>query len=225
MLTVIIKRTDEPKVIQLTQENIMRELGQFQGAEMLLEDRWQEGLKKVRTMYVCLVEADCTLSASYLSSNCRLLHKSLGANGEGGNISLAMMSSCLGIDRFDNRIYHYHMEPHTDEGKSVSITTWQPTPFKKKTHTAPYQAQIGFVPGAIIRYTSIKDIIDTFDWDDDNLVRMSTKLSFHMWNTNRTLKVNPNTTYVSTQKYLGNPPDVKVNVPHRVDNLFQRHGL
>lgn len=225
MITVIIKRSDEPKVIQLTQQNIMRELVNIPGSEMLLEDSWREGLKKVRTMYVCLVEADCTLSASYLSSNYGILDKSLSKGREGGNVRLAMLASCLGVDRFDNRIYNYRLSQHIEAGENISIKSWQVEPARDKISSKPYNVQVGFVPGAIIRYNSIKDIIDTFDWDNRSLTKLSTDLSFHFWNTNRVLKVNPNTTYVSTQDHLEKPPPTDTKVPDKIGSLFQRLGL
>jgi hypothetical protein len=225
MVTLIIKRSDEPKVIQLTQETLMKELSMIPGSEMLLEDTWVQGLRKVRTMYVCLVEPDCVLSASYLTSNYGIMKKAINFTKGGGNTSLVMMASCLGVRRFDNRIYNYYLGNQKINNSGAVVSSWQPTPRKMKDFTMPYEAQIGFVPGSIIRYTALKDIIDTFDWDRRDLVQMSTELSLHFWNTNRTLKVNPNTTYVSTASHLDNPRGIKLDIPDRVGNLFRRRGL
>lgn len=232
MLTVVIKRTEEPKVIQLTQENIMRELGAINGSEMLLEDTWAQGLRKVRTPFVCLVEADCTLSANYISSNFGLMHKTvLTKKGRGGGYTkLAMLASCLGVNSFANRIYNYSLQDYEEEWDNedtidFSVTYQQALPYRKKDSTTPYPVQIGFVPGAVIRMASIKDVIDTLPWDDDDLVELSTVVSFHLWNTGRRVNVNPNTTYVSTNNWLEEPKRFDPKVSDTVMNIFMHEGL
>ncbi len=226
MITLIVRRDSEPRVIQMTQESVMRELSSINGAEMLLEDTWLEGLKKVRTMFVCLLEADCVLSANYLGSNYGLMRKMLSPMQEGGNAKTAMMASCVGAKRFDKRIYHYELKLHTDViSLDNAVTSWQVKPVTKKNHTKPYEAQIGFVPGAILRYNSIKDTIDSINWDQNDLVKLSTDLSFHLWDTNRRIRVNPNTTYVSSQEYLEEPPRYTIRVPAKAANLFATGGV
>lgn len=222
MLTVIIKRNAEPTVIQMTQEAIVRELGAINNSEMLLEDSWTEGLRKVRTPYVCLVEADCTLSANYLQSNVGLMRKTTQSVKGGGYNKLALIGSCLGYKSYGNRIYNYRLEK-TDIGNNVS--NYQVRPLHKKPSTTLHAAQVAFIPGAIMRMQSLKGDIDKLPWDTKNLIEMSTAVSFHFWNTNRRLQVNPNTTYVSNEDYLENPPFFDVAVPDRVANIFKREGL
>lgn len=234
MLTVIIKRSDEPKVIQLTQENIMRELGTINGSEMLLEDSWLLGLRKVRTPYVCLVEADCTLSANYLSSNFGLMRKtSWTENGKGGGYTkLAMIASCLGVRDFGNRIYSFSLQQektkdYVDE-EEVELKYYQIRPDKKKQSTGLYAAQVGFVPGAIMRMSSLTEIIgegSPIPWDSQNLVQLSSALSFHLWSTNRRININPNTTYVSNEAYLENPPHFDHKAPERALDIFKKEWL
>lgn len=223
MITIIIKRNDEPKVIQMTQEIIMRELGAINGAEMLLEDRWTDGLKKVRTPFVCLVEADCVLSSNYLSSNFGLMKKlTTTENGKGGGYTkLAVLASCLGIKDYGNRVYNYNLEQVQDK----NLTYYQPRPFRDKRSTTIYPVQIGFIPGAVMRMSSIKDSIDALPWDGKDLVEMSTAVCFHLWNTNRRVQVNPNTTYVSNVNYLEEPPLFNMDVPIKAINIFHGEGL
>lgn len=221
MLTVIIKRNAEPTVIQMTQENIIKELGQINGSEMLLENTWLAGLKKVRTPFVCLVEADCVLSANYISSNVGLMKKTAGGDKGGGLTRLAMIASCLGVNNFANRIYSYRLE----RKEVPPINHWTIQPDRDKGSTKLYEAQVGFMPGAIIRFSSIKGIIDDIFWDHSNMVEVSTKLSFHLWNTDRIIRINPNTTYVSNEKYLEDPPIFDPEVPDRVATLFVNEGL
>lgn len=210
MVTVIIKRNAEPTVIQLTQENIMRELQSMNNSEMLLEDSWATGLKKVRTPYVCLVEADCILNSGYLFSSVSVMmsdnHNPIKRTG--GYLKRAMLSSPVGIKSFSKRIYNYEtmsgrIEPNYDV-RSIS----------------PYHVQIGFVPGAIIRMTAIKDIINKFDWNEPDLVRLSTKLSFYLWNSNRRVQVNPTNIYVSNESGLENP-NFSYHCPRKVMSIFE----
>lgn len=211
MITIIIKRTDEPKVIQMTQTDLVKQLGDIEGAEIILVDRWMDGLKQVRTPYVSLVEPDCVLSSNYYSSNVGLMAK-LSSKGMGGGFNrLAMIASTLGVGRFDKPIYNYELDKVTySELNKIKLKDWQVRPCRVKKSLELYPVQVGFVPGAILRYASVKPLIDTINWGSTNLVELSTELSFHFWRTGRSLKLNPNTTYVSSAKYLDNPPYFKL---------------
>jgi hypothetical protein len=222
MITVIIKRSAEPTVIQMTQQDMVRQLSDINGAEILLEDSWVEGLRKVRTPYVCLVEADCILSANYLSSNYGLMKKKNDDITGGGNRKLSMISSCLGVKTFDNRIYNYKLENVKD---GPATKGWHVQPCRKKRDMKLYNIQVGFVPGAIIKMSALGRDIDTLPWDTKNLVELSTIVSFHFWNTNRRIELNPNTTYVSDENYLDNPSLFKVDISDKVTNLFIREEL
>lgn len=215
MITVIVKRNAEPTVIQLTQENIMRELSSIPGSEMLLEESWGNGIKRVRTPFVCLVESDCVMSTAYLSSNFEQLQNGTQTEGKkgGGYTRLAMLSSCLGIRNFKNRIYNYNFRQ----------PKWDIYPVKAKHSTVLYPVQIGFVPGALIRMSAIKDAV--LPWDDPNLLAMSAAISLHLWSTNRRVEVNPNVTYVSDQAYLAQSIGSKYNVPDDIKTIFKKVGL
>lgn len=234
MITVIIRRTDEPKVIQMTQADLSRQLGSINGAEIILEDTWTEGLRKVRTPYVCLIEPDCVFSSSYFSSNVGLMKKAhervqtSTAMGGGGNQKLAMISSCLGIRDFGNRIYNYELkkiklpgyETTLIDDKPLEIREWHIQPKREKLNMKLYHVQVGFVPGAVIRMSAIKDIIEDELWNGDDLVKLSTALSFYLWDTGRRIQLNPNTTYVSSDMNLESPPLFTTKVPLKVGNIF-----
>ena len=79
-----------------------------------------------------------------------------------------------------------------------------------------YPVQIGYLPGAIIRTTMLKEIYKTLKRiPDDNLVYMSAKFSLAFWHQggewdvkhpegqlgNR-VHINPDTTYVTTEDYV-----------------------
>lgn len=234
MISVIIKRTDEPKVIQMTQSDLVRQLGAINGAEIILEDTWTEGLKKVRTPYVSLVEPDCVFSAGYYASNVGLIvkahEKAQGkaghSMGSGGFQKLAMITSCLGVRDFGNRIYSYELDKVKEgEINDVKLKGWHIVPTRTKLNMKLYSVQVGFVPGAVIRMSAIKDIIEDELWDGVDLVQLSTALSFYLWDTGRRIQVNPNTTYVSSDKNLEKPPLFDTKVPARVANIFHQQGI
>jgi hypothetical protein len=209
MLTVILKRNSEVKEIQLTQYNLINDMWQISGAELLTEDSWAEGLKKVRTPFVCLVEGDSIFSDNNLFSSVELMTDD-GHNiekGTGGYLKLAAVSPAVSSNR---RHIYYKVE-----GNEV---------YAIEEHQAvPYSAQIGFIPGAILRYSSIKDDINTLPWDEPNLVKMSSIVSLYLWNTNRRIKVNPDLTYISTYQSLEVP--CLVNLPAKVKEVFERERL
>lgn len=222
MLTVIIKRSQEPTVVQMTYEDVSKQVHDINGAEILLTDTWIEGLKKVRTPLVCLLEADCVLSSGYMASNFGLLNKHVAKGGKGGGYNrLAMISSCLGIERFDNRIYNYGLEKVEDKN---GLSSWQVRPEREKRSTSLYHVQVGFVPGAIIRMSSLKGL-ESLPWDSNNLVEMSTAVSFHFWGSGRRIQLNPNTTYVSGEKYLEDPPLFDPHLPMMAGNIFDKERI
>lgn len=229
MITVIIRRTDEPKVIHMTQNDLAKQLDNINGAEVLLEDSWRVGLQKVRTPYVCLIEPDCVFSASYFVNNVGIMKKTNAAHG-GGNTKVAMLSSCLGIRDFGNRIYNFELDKvkvpsvgnMTSKGEAIQIKSWHIRPFRDKLSLKVYPVQVGWVPGAIIRTTAIKDLLDEDMWDDPDLLRLSTALSFYFWDTNRRIHLNSNTTYVTNEKKWENPPLFDVTVPTKVANIFHQ---
>jgi hypothetical protein len=233
MLTVVVKRTEEPKVIQLTQKDLAKQLWSINGAEVLLEDSWNEGLRKVRTPYVCLVEADCTLSANYFMANYGIMENTNSIHG-GGNTKVAMISSCLGVRDFGNRIYNFALDKvyvplgtkeTVDIEDEIQVKEWHIQPVRDKLSLKTYPVQVGFVPGAIMRMTSIRDLIDDSVWDYTDLVRLSTAISFYLWDTNRRLILNSNTTYVSTNKHMEEPPLFDVHVPDKVANIFKQEMI
>jgi len=232
MITVVIKRTDEPKVIQMTQSDLVKQLGSIDGAEIILEDTWGEGLKKVRTPYVSLVEPDCVFSASYFSSNVGLMKKAHEKTdphkwgGGGGYQKLAMVASCLGVRDFGNRIYSFELDKVQEgEVSGVQMKGWHIIPNRQKLNMKLYHIQVGFVPGAVIRMSAIKDIIEDELWDGEDLVKLSTALSFYLWDTGRRIQLNPNTTYVSSDKNLEKPPLFETKVPAKVATIFHQEGI
>lgn len=213
MITFVIKKTQEPTVVQLTRDNLLRELEGIGGAAILIEKTWKAGIKKTETPYVCLVEDDCVLSEGYVAINLGLMKQAstgIGNYRGGGYTKLAMMASAVGMNRFSECIYGFSMF-----GGEVICDTIRMSEF------APYHVQVGFVPGAIMRYASIKDA--DVNWDDPNLVRLSAKLSSYLWDTNRRIKLNPHTVYVSANEELDDP--IEYSFPPKVKELFMKESI
>lgn len=233
MISVVIRRTEEPKVIQMTQADLVKQLGSTDGAEIILEDSWIEGLKRVRTPYVSLVEPDCVFSANYFTSNVGLMKKAHekhaygGPGGGGGNQKFAMLASCLGVRDFGNRIYNYELNKVREgaELNGVQMKGWHVVPTRTKLNMKLYHIQVGFVPGAVIRMSAIKDIIEDELWESKDLVKLSTALSFYLWDTGRRIQLNPNTTYVSLDENLEKPPLFDIDIPDKVRNIFNQEGI
>lgn len=221
MITVIIPRTEEPKVVLMTQENLIKELYPLQDSELLVEDSWWQGLQKVKTPFVCLVEPDCVVSSGYFASNVGLFQKNPYYR------KLAMVSSAIGVRNFGNRIFNYEMQQTEWEGFEDDIQTKEQIGANKEKHSSSlYPAQIGFVPGAVIRTSALLEHAKDFaKLPTHNLVEFSARVSFKFWESGRRVEVNPNSTYVSNEGYLAEPPRFDPKVPANVGSLFQREGI
>ncbi len=186
MLSVIIRPTEEPKVIQLTQENLQKELSQVVGAELLV-DSWGSGLAKARNDFICLVEADCLVNSGYFSSQIGLFKKNPHFR------RLAVMSSAIGVNDWATRFFGYKL------GKTYADGV---IPVKEKTSTSPYPLQIAYIPGAVMRKSSFGRLKINPTWEND-LVYFSTMVSLDLWRQGSMIQINPNTTYVTTESYVG----------------------
>lgn len=202
MLTLVIKRNVEPDEIQLTQHNLMEELWKVPGAEMITVDKWSEGLKKVRTLYACLIEGDALLSEDYLKKLMDFITDD-GSNPTlktGGYKRLAMISPSIGLNSYKNRLSGYKV-------------------YLQEVYPVKQAAQIGFVPGAILRMASIKKAIDELPWDDNNLVKMSSEVNAYLLDTNHFVRLFPQVTYVTTN-YVESP--CKIELSDKVKEIFER---
>ena len=217
MITAIIRRRQEPTVVQMTEESVLRALADVNGSELLLVDNWEDGIKQARTPFICLLEDDCELSSNYFSSNVNLFLKNSFYR------KLAMVSSCVGIKRFDNRIYNYEFAKNKTETEDLEIIDWMVTPSTKKSASGLYHVQVGFVPGAIIRRSAIEGV--KLPWGKPHLVEMSAEISLYFWNTGRRVQVNPNTTYVSTEDYLDTSCCHGIRIPLVASNTFSKENL
>lgn len=192
MLTCIIKNSGEEKVIELTYENLWKELKDIPDAKLMVSDHWFSDLDQVKTTYVCFVEPDCLVNSGYFSSQLGLFKKNPYFR------KLAMLSTATGVNNWGNRFYGYSIGNNYADGV---------IPNREKKSSGVYPVQIGYVPGSVIRMTMLKQALQAENaspsWDQD-LVFLSTKLSLAFWRQgdgNR-VHINPNTTYVTTEDYV-----------------------
>lgn len=221
MLSVILPRTDEPTVLQLTQENLQKELGSVPGAELLLADNWEDGIMRARNDFICLVEPDCLVSSGYFASNLGLFTKSDHFR------KLAMVTSAVGLDNWANRIFGYKLESiEYGDPKVMSTSEMEIRPVKTKTQNSLFAIEIGFLPGAVIRKSVARYLLNEFkQLRTKNLVQLSTETSFRLWETGRRVHVNPNTTYVSTVPYLAEPPRFKWKLEPGTYSMFEKESI
>lgn len=191
MLSVIIPKTAEPTVVKLTEENLRKETVPF-GSELLLTDSWGQGLAKCKTEFICFVEPDCLISSGYFQSMLGLFRKNKYYR------QLGVMGSATGIDNWANKVYGFRIGENFSDGV---------IPEQEQKSTAPYPAPIVFIPGAILRVSTLKRIMKTnpklFESYQADLVYFSTLLCLEIWRHNGRVGLNPNSTYVTTEDYVG----------------------
>lgn len=201
MLSVIILDNHEPKVIELTYENLFNELRYIPESEIIVADDWFEALQLVKNPFVCLVEADCLVDTGYFSDLLEVFkdHKMYR--------TLAMVSSATGIVYEDTKIYGYSM------GNEYLDSV---IPVRSKISSKPYELKVAYLPGSIIRTKTLKKILKDFpinpSWKND-LVFLSTEICLTLWgvkgvkksphSSGNSIFINPNTTYITTEDYVG----------------------
>jgi len=210
MLTVVILDNQEPKVIQLTYENLHRELKVIANSELIVAGNWLDSLGDIKNNYVCFVEADCLVNSGYFSSQLGLFKKSPARK-------LAMLSSAIGVNNWANRFYGYSLGNNFSEGI---------IPNKEKKSTSVYPVQIGYVPGSVMRVSMLKEALQELGLGNNvhlDLIKFSTDLSLAFWRQadgNR-VHINPNTTYVTTEDYVNDIGKVGAEAKDLVD-MFRR---
>lgn len=195
MITVLIKDDGEPKVVQLTYENLWRELKDIPDAQLIVTDNWVNALASVKTKFVSFVEADCLVNSGYFKSMTNFLRKK-ALYGRVG-----FLASAVGVNTWGNKVYGYSVGNQYTDGVQ---------PVREKKSKQLYPVQIGYLPGAVLRVDMFKDVLNEFKpnqhWEDD-LVYLSAKTSFGFWNKDLMVYVNPNSTYVTTEDYVSNIGD------------------
>lgn len=224
MLTVILKNCDEPTVIELTMENISKELRNIKDSELILSDKWWGELPMSGNDFVCYLESDCLVNSGYFDSMMGLFKKNPYYR------KLAMMSSATGINYWGDRVYGYSVgKEWSDQSQMKGAEGLQTLnghvyPIRNKKSSNPYPVQVGYFPGAIIRVNALKDVIKEVGNHED-LLELSTRLSFALWDTGRRVHINPNTTYVTTETYVGKKSSFEPKVPTKIKDMFDKETI
>lgn len=222
MLTVIIKDCGEPNVIQLTFEQLYKELKDIPGSELLIKPSWD--IRDVKNRYVCFVEADCLVSEGYFKQ----LLKSFDALSP----RVVALTSATAVSRWENEIYGYSV------GLNQNIVTM---PIRRpKSRQKPYQVQIAYIPGTIIRTVSLKRILKELKIKDveQDLVYYSLLVSLGIWQSGIStdakhplgqlgtqICMNPNVAYCTTEDYVNDIGQFEEVLDSTLLSLFSMESI
>lgn len=221
MLTVVIKNDGEPRVTQLTYQNLWRELKEIPDAELIVSDDWFNVLPKIKNKYICFVEADCLVNSGYFSSQLGLFKKNPDFR------RLAMLSSAVGVNNWATKFYGYGIEKMWSDGDEVKINLPHVQPVKEKRSKRVYPVQIGYVPGAVINAAMLREVLPQVDIQYQDLIYLSTQISLGFWQQGdgHRVHINPNTTYVTTEEYVNDLGEFDPGVTDQTMNLFRRESI
>lgn len=220
MVSVVI-RHGEPNVVKYTFELLYKELKDIPGSELLVKD-WS--VEHIKNKFVCFVEADCLVSPNYFKEQIEAFSKL--------SPRVIVLSPTTGVKYWDNKIYGYRLSPDFD---STVLPIRKP-----KTTYAPYPVQIGYIPGSIIRTSSLKRIIKNLRIDglENDLIYYSSMVSLGIWNQGITsspkhkegqlgtqIYVNPNVSYCTTEDYVNDVGRYDETFDDRLITLFNRESI
>ncbi len=174
----------------------------------MVEASWGAGLKKVKTDFVCLLEPDCLVSSGYFMSLAGLL------SGPSRMNKVAMITSGTCVKYWP--IKHY--------GYSFNGTELEPVVFPKSTE--PYNVRVGFVPGALIRMSTLKNVMKDIDFVGMDVMALSVHLSLAFWNYGGgcQVMVNPGTSYVTNDDIAGATNFIKSPLG-KLEQVFERRSI
>lgn len=222
MLSVIIKDGGEPNVTQLTFEQLYKELKDIPGSELLIKSDWD--ITDVKNRYVCFVEADCLVSEGYFKKQIQAFDKL--------SPRVVALSQTTAVRYWNNEIFGYRLgiEPNT---ATLPVR-------KAKSRQKPYQVQIAYVPGTIIRTTSLKRILKGLKINnlEADLVYYSLLISLGIWQSGITtdakhplgqlgtqIYMNANVSYCTTEDYVNDIGYFDEVLDDNLLSLFLRESI
>lgn len=210
MVSVIILDNGEPNVIQLTFENLYKELKDIYGSELLVRKDWFD-LEGIKNRYVCFVEADCLVEPGYFQAQLERFKK------RGFSRVTGIMSASTAVTYWDNRIYGYRL------GSGVMGVM----PNRKQKSSAPFSVQVAYIPGSIMRMTMLKEALKDMEITDihNDLVFLSSELSLAFWKRGYRIYVNPKISYLTTEDYVNDIGQFGVDSSVELDKLFLRESI
>lgn len=216
MISVAILDNGEPNVIQLTFENLYEEIKDIYGAELLVKDAWFD-LSDIKNRYVCFVEPDCLVEKGYFKSQMEKFKE------KGYSRNMGIMAASTAVCYWDNKIYGY----------SVGKTIQGILPVLKPSSRIPHTVEIAYIPGAIIRVSMLKTILEEMKAINyENMVKLSVDLSMAFWRKSAAsdgkgyrVYMNPRTSYLTTEDYVNGISNHDANMSTEILNLFAKESI
>lgn len=215
MVSVVILNNGEPSVVQLTFENLYKELKDIYGSELLIKDKWFD-LEGIKNRYVCFVEADCLVEPGYFVSQLEKFQE------KGYSRNMAVMSSTTSINYWHNKIYGYQ----------INTQSYGISPNRKPKSRVPFTVEVAYIPGAIIRVSMLKTILKDFNHQTADLVYLSSEISMALWHKSAECQgkgyriyLNPRTSYLTTEDYVNDLGKFDPQVNNNVMSLFSKESI
>jgi len=215
VVSVIILNSGEPNVIQLTFENLYKELKDIYGSELLIRNKWFD-LEGIKNRYVCFVEADCLVEPGYFKSQLEKFQE------KGYSRNMAIMSASTSINYWNNKIYGYQ----------VNTDSYGIYPNRAPKSRVPFTVEIAYIPGSIIRVSMLKTVLKNFTHQTEDLVYLSSELSMAFWRKSAEsqgkgyrIYLNPRTSYLTTESYVNDLGKFDTRVNDNVMSLFAKESI
>lgn len=219
MVSVIIRDNGEQSVIQYTFEKLYTELKDVMGSELLIKEDWD--VSHIKNRFICFVEPDCLVSEGYFKQQLELF-KTLSPR-------VIMLSSETAVKYWDNCIYGYYLE----DARVI--------PNRKPKANRCYPVQVAYIPGTIIRTSSLKKLLKQMPLPrgyENDLVYYSSLISLSSWEKGLTfddkhpegqlgsqIQINPGVTYVTTEDYVNDLAKFPEIVAAKVIRLFEKESI
>jgi hypothetical protein len=214
VVSVVIIDNGEPNVVQLTFENLYKELKDIYGSELLIKKKWFD-IEGIKNKYVCFVEADCLVSEGYFKSLLDDFMKKGSPRNE------AVIAPATAVNFWDNKIYGY----------SVGFNTHGVKPNRDKKSSSLFTVEIAYIPGSILRMSMLKTIVKKLEISSD-LVHLSAYISMEFWRRSAKLQgkgyrvcIDPSVSYLTTEDYVNDIGKFNVPISEDIIELFTKESI
>lgn len=155
----------------------------LKGIHIIEASTFQSGLKQATHEYVCLINNGLVDSQHFKQNLTVFLDQPKFKK-------LAMVSTAIADSTLAHRYYGYSLQA---EGL---------TPVEKPSSSKPYALQIGYLPGAILRRSSVEHVAQYLT---GSLMQDSYQISIDFWLTGKRCYINPNITYIDLSNDFEEP--------------------
>lgn len=219
MVSVIVRDNGERRVIDYTFEHLYSELKDIFGSELLIRSSWD--VSDIKNRFVCFVEPDCLVSEGYFQKQLEIFTKL--------SPRVIMLSSTTAVKYWNNRIYGYYL----DDTKVI--------PNRHPKGNQPYPIQVAYVPGTLIRTSSLKKLLKSLKLPEsapEDLIYYSSMISLKGWSNGVSfdekhpdgqlgsqINLNPNVTYATTEEYVNDLSDFAEPLNENLVGLFEKESI